>query len=295
MPAQRISTVHVVGSMNRDVVVLVDRHAQPGETVVGSSLTLLPGGKGLNQAVAAARAGAAVSFVGAVGSDPDGADLVATLVAAGVDVSGVAVVAAPTGTALVTVDASGESVIVVVAGANHLVVPAAAAALVVVSGDVVLTQLEVPREVVAAAMGAARAAGALSVLNAAPALALPDEVLEMVDVAVVNETELEMFGGMARLLARLAPHGRVIATLGPAGAVVADRSGEVVVEGRLVGVVDSTGAGDCFVGVAAARLAAGSSLIDAARAGNAAASLAVQRHGAAGSMPTSAEIEALLA
>ncbi len=295
MPGRPPHRVHVVGSINRDVVVRVDRHARPGETVAASSLVRLPGGKGLNQAVAAARAGASVSFVGAVGRDLDGEDLVGVLVAAGVDVVGVAVVDAPTGTALVAVDANGENAIVVAAGANHRVDPAAAAALLVGPGDVVVAQLEVPHGVVSAAMRAARAAGGLAVLNAAPARPLPDELLAMVDIAVVNETELEALGGMATLLSRLGPHGRVVATLGAAGALVADGAGEVTIEGRRVEVIDTTGAGDCFVGVVAAGLAAGSSLVDAARVANAAASLAVQRDGAAVSMPTAAEIAALVA
>ncbi len=292
MSPSSAGTVHVVGSLNRDIVVRVDRHPRMGETVAASSLLRLPGGKGLNQAVAAARSGVKVTFVGAVGDDDDGRDLRAALAREGVDVAGVVTVDAPTGTALIAVDPTGENTIVVVGGANLRVGDATARLPRLAPGDVVVAQLEVPVEALAHAMAAAIAAGAVTLLNAAPAAVLPDEVLGAVDVVVVNETEMEMLGGNHALLERLRPAGAVVLTLGRRGARVLTAAGEVSIDGRRVDAVDATGAGDCFVGVLAARLAMGTSLVDAAHTANAAAALSVQRVGAASSMPTAAEIAA---
>lgn len=292
MARARGGTVHVIGSINQDLVALVRRHPRPGETVAGSGFERLPGGKGLNQAVAAARAGARVAFIGAVGEDPDGSALLATLAAEGVDISNIVPVPLPTGVALVTVDQHGENVIVVVPGANASVTVSAAAAVPARAGDVVVAQLEVPLDVVAAGMQAAQACGARALLNAAPAQELHEDALGDVDLLIVNQTELDALGGMAQVRARLRPSSAVIATLGADGAVVAEGRHEEVIAGRRVEVVDSTGAGDCFVGVLAASLASGSSLVDAAETANVAASLAVRHRGAASSMPRADQIAA---
>lgn len=284
--------VHVIGSINQDLVAVVRRHPVPGETVTASTLERLAGGKGLNQAVAAARAGARVTFIGAVGDDPAGSALLATLAEEGVDVSKVTSVPLPTGVALVTVDEQGENVIVVMPGANASITVQAAAAVPARLGDVVVAQLEVPLEVVVAAMRTAQTCGARALLNAAPAQELHDEALVDVDVLVVNETELDALGGMTQVRGRLRPSSAVIATLGADGAIVAEGQREEVIAGRRVDVVDSTGAGDCFVGVLAASLASGSSLVDAAQTANVASSLAVQRRGAASSMPRTDQIAA---
>lgn len=282
----------MIGSINQDLVALVRRHPRLGETVAGSHVERLPGGKGLNQAVAAARAGARVAFIGAVGDDPDGSALLAMLADEGVEVSNVTSVPLPTGVALVTVDEHGENVIVVVPGANASITVSAAAAVPARAGDVVVAQLEVPTDVVVAGMRAAKACRARSLLNAAPARDLHDDALVDVDLLIVNQTELDALGGLAQVRARLRPSSAVIATLGAEGAVVAEGRREEVIAGRRVEVVDSTGAGDCFVGVLAASLASGSSLVEAAETANVAASLAVQRRGAATSMPLADQIAA---
>lgn len=288
--------VVVVGSANVDLVVPVERHPRGGETVLGGTLTRTPGGKGANQAVAAARAGgAATTLVGALGRD-DAADLLlASLTGAGVDVGAVARTGLPTGTALITVDAAGENAIVVAPGANDAVAVDAAARERLAAADVVLAQLEVP---VAAVVDAARARrpGAPLVLNAAPSRDLPDALWREVDVLVVNEHEARDLAGPqapdpGRALLDRVP--AVVVTLGGAGSVVLRRGApDVRVPGRRVAVVDTTGAGDTFCGVLAARLAGGADLADAARAAGVAAALAVTRHGAQEAVPTAAECRA---
>lgn len=290
---QRPAIVHVVGSLNRDTVLRVDHLPRSGETITSADVSLQAGGKGLNQAVAAARAGAVVSLLGAVGGDDAGEGLLSTLAAAGVDVSAIEVVTERTGEAIVVVEQGGENLIIVLPGANHAISADAVDRLRPRSGSVVVAQLEVPLPIVAGAMAAARASGAIALLNAAPALPLPDEVLAAAEILVVNETELDALGGVSAVLARLGPRGSVVATLGAAGALVADGTGETAIAGRDVPVVDTTGAGDCFVGVLAAGLAAGNALTDAVGRANRAASVAVQRPGAAASMPSIAEVDAL--
>ena len=188
--------VCVVGSANLDLVATVARLPGPGETVAGSSYAEYPGGKGLNQAVAAARAGASVAFVGAVGGDAAGATLRQVLATDGIDATHVAITDEPTGRALIGVSSTGENSIIVVAGANATVtgtqLPAA---------RVVLAQLEVPLPAVERALAAARAAGAMTVLNPAPARPLPRSLLQSCDIVVPNEHEVNQLGGVAHLLA----------------------------------------------------------------------------------------------
>jgi ribokinase len=292
--------VVVVGSVNIDLVASVRRHPQVGETVAGRSLRRVAGGKGANQAVAAARVGAAVSMLGKVGDDDVAVELRAFLEAERVDVSHVTRTDLPTGTAIVTVADDGENSVVVVSGANDRVTPSDVDRAPIGVGDVVLSQLEIPIAAIMAAFQRARRVGAATVLNAAPAVPIPRELLELSDVVVVNEIELATLldrrvsphdvGDAARDL-RASPTQALIVTLGPNGAI-AVLDGEVVeVPGRAVDAVDTTGAGDCFVGVLAARLAAGAAVDDAIAYSNAAASLCVQREGAAPSMPTTAEVD----
>ena len=293
-----VGRVVVVGSANVDLVVDVARHPAPGETVLGGDLRRCAGGKGANQAVAASRAGgAATTFVGAVGRDDAAELLLSSLHGAGVATDAVERVDAPTGTALITVAPDGENTIVVAAGANARVrvTPRSAAALA--TADVVLAQLEIPLEAVLTA-SSARRPGSLLVLNAAPSRPLPDEVWDAVDVLVVNEHEAvdlstpprDVDAAVVELLDRVAT---VVVTLGERGALVARRGLPVVaVPSVPVEAVDSTGAGDTFCGVLAARLAAGHDVVTAVRAATVAGALAVTRPGAQEGVPTAAEVVA---
>ncbi|QYG91932.1 ribokinase [Iamia sp. SCSIO 61187] len=297
--------VVVVGSINDDLVVVAGRLPGPGETVAGTSVSHSSGGKGANQAVAAARAGAPTLMVGGVGRDEAGDRLRAGLRDAGVDTAGVRVVDGPTGVAIVTV-AGGENTIVVVAGANARLDPHQVEAVAVAPGDVVVAQLETPTEATVAAFGRARSAGAVTVLNPAPAAPVPGALLDLVDHLVVNEHEVELVLGVAaadlvadrgdaRQRLRAACRATVHLTLGADGQLVLGPDMAIAVPGRAVEVVDSTGAGDCFTGSLAAGLAAGVPLEAAVRRAGAAASLSVTRPGAAPSMPTAAEVDAVLA
>jgi ribokinase len=292
-------TVVVVGSLNVDQVVTVDRHPSPGETLVATSFALLPGGKGANQAVAAARRGAPTVMVGSVGRD--GAAQLATslLAGSGVDVTHVRAVDAPTGLATVTVDQSGENTIVVVPGANTATDREAlrASATVVASAAVVVLQGEIPADGIAAA---AEMATGRVLLNLAPVVPVDRTVVLSSDPLVVNEHEA------ALVLAQLDPGTdeptdepalvdalralgvrSVVVTLGSRGALVADGSDEIVtVPSPRVTAVDSSGAGDAFVGALAAELAAGASLLDAARQAVRVGAFAVQGVGTQPSYPT---------
>jgi ribokinase len=290
-------TIAVLGSANLDLVVQVGRHPEAGETLAGTSFRTVPGGKGLNQAVAAARAGARVRFLGAVGTDDFGDLLLATLAAEGIDSSGVQRVGEPSGTAHIRVAADGQNSIVVVAGANATVT-----ADQLVGADAPLpgwlvTQLELPLDTVAAALSWARAAGVRTVLTPAPARQLPAGLLAAVDLLVPNELEAGQLAGVddplgaAAELSRLC--GDVVVTLGAEGAAWA-RGGRVIgrVPAVAVTAVDTTAAGDTFVGVLVALLAEGLDLPDALGPASHAAALAVSRLGSTTSMPTRAEIDA---
>lgn len=277
--------VTVVGSINVDVVIRTSRLPAPGETVLGTSVERSPGGKGANQAVALARLGVLVALVGAVGDDADGALSLRTL--DGVDITSVRTVPAPTGQAMITVDGSGENTVVVVTGANDLVVAP-------VTCEALVAQLEVPLPTVARAVAGATG---LVVLNAAPAAALPADLLAQVDVLVVNERELLAVADrptVAQALDDLVGLVRqaVVVTLGAAGCVVATASARVEVPTRQVAAVDAVGAGDAFVAALTWQLLDGRALTDAAGVACAAGALTVTRHGARSS-PTRAELAGL--
>lgn len=276
--------VVVVGSANLDLVARTARLPAPGETVTGRDYLEACGGKGVNQAIAAARAGARVAFVGAVGRDHAGDVLRAALVADGVDVAHLATVDAPTGRALIGVADSGENSIIVVPGANHAIGPAhvAAARAVIGAARVVLAQLEVPLGVVEAAMAAA-GPDAIRVLNPAPAAALPAALLARLDLITPNEHEVGLLGGVDAL--RAAGVARVVVTEGSRGARLVDAMGERRVPAYPARPVDTTGAGDAFCGTLAARLAAGDDVERALRAGSAAGALATETAGAVPSLP----------
>jgi ribokinase len=289
--------VVVVGSVNVDLVVSVDRLPTPGETVLGGHFAQHHGGKGANQAVAAARAGARVRMIGAVGRDANGTSALEALAAEGVDVAGVRRAAAPTGVALIAVGPGGENQIVVAPGANQLVAPSDIGSL---RGDVLITNHEIPIETVVAALRAARDAGMAAILNPAPAYALTPEVLALSPILTPNEGELVIATGIDDPVAALdelahqtgAP---VIVTQGRVGALLAEGSArEPFPSYPAPAEVDTTGAGDTFVGVLAAWLAEGYPLRQAIKAANAAAALSVAAAGAREGMPTREAILNLL-
>ena len=267
--------VVVVGSLNVDLVTRVERHPKPGETVLGSGLERLAGGKGANQAVAASAAGAQVVMVGCVGSDEAGSAYVTRLSALGIDVSGIRTQPDHvTGHALIMVDELGENSIVVVAGANVAVTVDDLAALDLVGpGDVVLLQLEIPLLVVAAAARRASTRGARVVLNLAPYAALPPDIVALADPLVVNEHEALMLADSEAVPASL------VVTFGAAGAAWdGDRlTGPVVEESH---VLDTTGAGDAFCGALSAALVGGAERLEALQTALAAGADAVQHVGA---------------
>ncbi|MFJ3588730.1 ribokinase [Streptomyces sp. NPDC090231] len=294
----------VVGSANADLVVGVDRRPAAGETVLGSDLAVHPGGKGANQAVAAARLGARTALLARVGDDAHGRLLLESQRSAGVDTTGVLVGGAPTGVALITVDPTGDNSIVVSPGANARLTPAdiRAAASLLSAARVVSVQLEIPLETV---VETARVlpAGTRLVLNPSPPAPLPAEVLAACDPLVVNEHEARFILGQdagttpeswARALTALGPRSVVI-TLGAGGALAADtRTGECVrVPSPEVDAVDTTGAGDAFTAALAWRLGLGEELPVATALAVRVGAAAVTRQGAQASFPTEEEIGAL--
>lgn len=294
-----MSRVVVIGSINVDLVVRVPRLPEPGETVLGDRFERHFGGKGANQAVAAARAGASVAMVGAVGSDEHGEASLAALATEGIDVSRVRRVEAATGVALVAVAPDGENQIVVAPGANSLVGWDGKGLLELRADDVVLASLEIPLAMILETAAEARGAGARLILNPAPAQPLPASLLALVSVLTPNEHELLALTGLPtaeKALAALAAEGisTVIVTRGSSGALVVHDGRRQLIPGRPVTAVDTTGAGDTFSGVLAAWLAAGAPAEEAARAANAAAALKVTRAGAREGMPRRDEILAAL-
>jgi ribokinase len=297
--------VFVAGSINMDVVATAERHPKVGETVAGKAVLYFPGGKGANQAVAAARLGASTTLIGRVGKDAFGQQLRAYLATEGVDLTFVKDAEAHTGTAIITV-ANADNTIVVVPGANAMVDAIDVAAPVLAQGDVAVSQFEIPLPAITAFFRQARAAGATTILNPAPAMRTGAELLGLVDILILNETELGFLTGTELRdsddHARFADAARPLAggdktvcvTLGRRG-VLALIGGELqIVPGCAVTAVDTTGAGDCFVGALAAQLAGRNPIRDALHYANIAASICVQRMGAAPSMPTAAEVAAAL-
>ncbi len=279
----------VVGSSNIDLVVTVGRHPLPGETLLGSEYHEYPGGKGLNQVVAAARAGAAAAFVSALGDDAAGDRLAAVLAEEGIDTTGVQrITGTATGRALITVDESGENSIVVVAGANGELHSAP-----LPHTRVVLGQLEVPISVVTDAFRQARASGSVTILNPAPAAKLADELLACCSVVIPNEHEREHLGGSDRLFSLGVE--AVVTTLGSAGVDVETLSGRHHVDPFAVTTIDTTGAGDAFCGAFAVAASEGADALAAARFAAAAGAIATTRAGAVPSLPRRAEIDALIA
>lgn len=292
-----MSGVVVVGSANVDQVFTVDRIPAPGETVLSHGFAKVMGGKGQNQAVAAARAGAAAVFVAAVGDDAFGAEMRAGLAADGIDFSHVRTMPGASGTALIAVDGRGENTIIVEPGANALLVGLTAADLQAVRAAAVLVlQLEIPLETVMEAADAASAAGTTVLLNAAPIRDLPDDLLARLDILVVNEHEAAQLEAARPDVALTDLVPVVVVTLGADGAVLRSRGAdEVRALAPSVTAVDATGAGDTFCGALAAALAEGQDVESAMRFAVVAASLSVEVPGAVPSIPTRAAIETRLA
>ena len=296
--------VFVAGSINMDVVATADRHPRIGETVAGTAVLYFPGGKGANQAVAAAKLGAATTLIGRLGKDAFGDQLKAFLAAEGIDLSFVQQTSqAHTGTAIITV-ANADNTIVVIPGANALVSAADVEAPVLAKGDIAVSQFEIPLPAISAFFKRARAAGATTILNPAPAIEFSRELLDLVDILILNETELGFltktelrdtddyprFIDAARSL-QINKDKTICVTLSKRGVLALVNGQPLVVDGRAVKAVDTTGAGDCFVGAVAGQLAGGKPIHDALHYANMAASICVQRMGAAPSMPTVAEVE----
>ena len=279
--------VCIVGSANLDLVATVPELPGPGETVSGDTYAEYPGGKGLNQAVAAARAGASVAFVGAVGDDAAGVTLRSVLISDGIDASHLRTVEVPSGRALIGVATSGENSIMVVPGANETITADA-----VPSARVLLAQLEVPSAAVESAFINARAAGSLTVLNPSPAHAIDESILRLADIIVPNEHEIQELGGAERLLGLGAK--AVVITLGSRGADVHSPDGITHIDPFVITPVDTTAAGDSFCGSLCARLAAGDELLTALHFASAAGALCAMKSGAVPSIPKRSEIEALL-
>ncbi|KUJ69234.1 ribokinase [Streptomyces albus subsp. albus] len=293
----------VVGSANADLVVGVERRPTAGETVLGSDLAVHPGGKGANQAVAAARLGARTALLARVGDDAYGRLLLDAQRAAGVDTSGVLVGGAPTGVALITVDPSGDNSIVVSPGANARLTPAdvRAARALLAAAPVVSLQLEIPLDTVVEVVRTVPPDTRV-VLNPSPPAELTAEVLAACDPLVVNEHEARALlgepaggasapGEWAAALLALGPRS-VVVTLGAAGALAADRHGAVPVPGPRVTAVDTTGAGDAFTGALGRRLGAGDDLVAAVRYAVRVGAASVTRRGAQDSYPTAEELPA---
>jgi ribokinase len=305
--ATRSARIVVVGSSNTDMVVRVAMLPRPGETVIGGTFFTARGGKGANQAVAAARAGGSVVLIACVGDDTLGDETLSALAAEGIAVHGVRRMAGTrSGVALILVDERGENSIAVASGANALLAPeqAARCAKLLSTGDVLLVQLETPLESVLAAVRAASDAGARVILNPAPARGLPDELLALVSVLTPNEAEAARLADMpaggehwledaATALLRRGV-GAVVITLGADGAYVATAERREKIAGYRVEARDTTGAGDVFNGALAVALADRMPLGEAVRFANAAAAISVTRDGAQPAAPRRAEILQLL-
>jgi ribokinase len=299
--------VFVAGSINMDVVATAERHPRLGETVAGREVFYFPGGKGANQAVAAAKLGAATTLIGRVGTDAFGRDLRAFLEAQGIDLALVQdTPEAHTGTAIITV-ANADNTIVVVPGANALVSATDVVSAPLAKGDVAVSQFEIPLPTISVFFKHARTTGATTILNPAPALEFNRELLDLTDILILNETELASVAktelhdteDRARCIevARSLQAGTdkiICVTLGKRGVLALVNGEPLSIPGREVNALDATGAGDCFVGAVAAQAASGKTIRDALNYANVAASICVQRMGAAPSMPTAAEVAAVV-
>lgn len=303
----------VAGSLNADLTIYCDRLPNPGETLQGNGFVVNPGGKSANQAVAAARLGGQVTLLGAVGKDANGNMLLACADGSGVNTDHLLRVTEPTGVAVISVDAQGENTIIISAGANAMLQPAHMTPALFNDAAVVCLCLEIAPETVLAAATAGHDAGAIVLLNLSPYAPISEALAQSVDVLLVNIHEASAFLDSVDMPASDAPaeawHGavesfaerglsKVLVTLGAAGSVVLDSTNAsapaVLIAPTKVDVVDTTGAGDAFTGAVAARLAAGDSLVDAARQASVASALATTKRGAQVAYPHLEDVMALI-
>ena len=295
----------VVGSLNADLVVRTPRFPQPGETISGEDLNIIPGGKGANQAVAAARQGASVTMVGRVGNDSFGPELINNLKQNNVDTSHIQTDAeSATGTAIIVVDAKGQNSIVLSPGGNGRVTAGDVNHVSFSDFKLLLLQLEIPVEAVLAAAQRAKESGVRVLLNPAPARSLPDELLSLPDLLVPNESELSLLTDLpvndissaenaAKTLLKRGVQ-TVIVTLGANGALIVDKQFTKHIPSYKVDVVDTTAAGDAFIGGFASALLQNKSMEEAVRYGCACGALAATKFGAQPSLPTTEEVEQFL-
>jgi ribokinase len=299
-------SIAVVGSLNMDIVVTVDKLPAEGETLHGRGMSEVPGGKGANQAAAIGKLQTPVCMIGKVGADGNGSVLLRSLEGAGVDTSAVMVTSgAPTGIAVVTVDAAGHNHIIVVPGANGELSKddIDSQRHAIEQCEIVVLQLEVPLETVAYTLRLAKELGKTTVLNPAPARKLDEDVLRYVDILIPNEHELQVIAELDRIdelsLAQSARHfmdkgvGTIIVTLGAEGCYYADRDKMALYPARKVKAVDTTAAGDSFIGGFVAGYLASRDADAAIRQAQIAAAITVTRHGAQSSLPTRQEVEAV--
>jgi ribokinase len=302
-----VGKVIVAGSINMDVVATATRYPRLGETVPGQELHFFPGGKGANQAVAAAKLGAPTLLIGRTGSDAFGRDLRAFLAAQGLSLDHVGQShGTTTGTAMIVV-VDAENAIVGVRGANALLSPADVAPVAISAADVLVSQCEIDVDTIRAFFERGRAAMARTIFNAAPAVEFDRSLLTLIDVLILNESELAHYSG--RTITPAAPVTAIVeavralkigerqmacVTLGARGAIAVVGTDLVEIPGRYVEAIDTTGAGDCFVGAFAARLALGDAMNAALDYANTAASICVQRMGAGPSMPSKGEVDSIL-
>lgn len=297
----------VVGSINMDIVTFVKEHPKVGETIFGHEVRYFPGGKGSNQAVSCRRLGCETLMVGRLGDDAFGEQLLAFQQQEGIDTRGVKRLSeTSTGTAFITVADSTENAIVVISGANAQWDDACIDDLTIAAGDIVLAQFEIPDDVIAKAFGIAKQRGATTILNPAPVRAIGQDIRDLTDLIVVNEHELAalsksaidagdddtVFDGMAKL----ERHGyrSIIVTLGDKGVRLFDGGKQNSIAAKPVNAVDTTGAGDTFIGGLTAGLLSGMNLVQACELANTAAALSVTRIGAAASIPNIDEVNGLL-
>lgn len=296
-----MSRVIVAGSINMDVVAKASRHPSPGETILGTTLSFIPGGKGANQALASAKLGTETLLVGCVGNDQFGSALCTFLEQSKVNLKSVKRIhKSATGTALIVVNPTGENTIVVIPGANEFLSADDVLATNCARNDIFVAQFETPLSTTTAIFRYGRSQGTRNILNPSPALSVPAELLALSDVVVLNATELQLLTGevvsvdtgvdCCRKL-RSFNEQIVVLTLGKDGVIASTGSDLIRVQGHQVDAVDTTGAGDCFVGALASRLALGLSLEHSIAFSNSAAAISVQRQGAGPSMPSLEEVE----
>lgn len=301
-----MNKVIIAGSINQDIVVLAHHHPKIGETVFGSNLKYFPGGKGANQAIASAKFGAKTVMLGKVGGDIFGEQLIAFLKKQNIDTKILVENNAPTGIAIITVAGqTSDNTIVVVPGANFLFTAQDIKDVSLEKGDILVSQLEIPIETVEAFFRKGREAGTINVFNPAPAHIISKSLLDIVDILILNETELNSISGMLvdvdseesikNAVQKIKNNNlTIVVTIGDRG-VIAFTDGEIIkVPGRKVKVIDTTGAGDCFVGTFVASMARGKNFTESLAFANIAASISVTREGAGSSMPNLDEVATLI-